>query len=456
MEANDLKDLVLDAQANDQTQCSRPLPVKFEGGQPTMVVRCGSHFDSQCPSCARLYRNDVKRVVGSGCALSERDSVDESILAQYEFYFLTLTAPSFGTVHREGPSCPCGVSHPRGSGFQGVAVDPDQYDYEGTVRWNALSSALWAQTSKYLRAALGPDFAFSMSNEWQQRGAIHKHVLIRVPAYLDQDKVLEVLERARTYEAQGIGWGQKGFDVQRIGSKPDQVKHRVRYIAKALSYSVKDLSHARPSKGSSRARHEHFERLDRAARVVPCVRSSGHSEHHCSGRGHGRWGFGGYMATRSKNWSLVGLSLTKVRQDRQQWANDQRIEHERKLTLLRRARQRQIQEEEMRYREGRRTTSRRWVQRCWRPTETKERPAGGRNGSEVEVQAPAPANPSKARPRSGYLSCIETLTTDHSNAPENGVEVQQPNPEPILVDGWMVDPETGEILNAKGGTVRQT
>lgn len=102
------------------------------------TVRCGNRRPAVCPSCAKLARKDYQKLIASGF-----DDVDQQ---RYRFYFLTLTAPSFGAVHRVPKSdrtgeirkCRCGKLHDplKDAGLRGVPIDLDEYDYAGCVRFN--------------------------------------------------------------------------------------------------------------------------------------------------------------------------------------------------------------------------------------------------------------------------------------------------------------------------------
>ncbi len=105
----------------------------------------------------------------------------------YRFYLLTLTAPSFGPVHRVPPSesavvsrCACGVVHALAdAGLRGVPLDPARYDYDGQVAWNRDSGVLWHRTQRRLRDRWD-SLEYFIVREWQERGVLHVHVLIRV------------------------------------------------------------------------------------------------------------------------------------------------------------------------------------------------------------------------------------------------------------------------------------
>jgi hypothetical protein len=128
--------------------------------------------------------------------------------------FATFTAPSFGAVHRrlvdaggvrrcrvsgQADSCEHGVSmrcperHAADDPRIGGALCPDCYDYEAAARWNANLGALWRRTITYLPrelAALGgvsvaalrsqTRVAYAKVAEFQARGAVHVHAVIRL------------------------------------------------------------------------------------------------------------------------------------------------------------------------------------------------------------------------------------------------------------------------------------
>ena len=75
----------------------------------------------------------------------------------------------------------------------GTALDPDTYDYEGAVLWQAHAGALWARFTIALRRALAAalgvkgiefrDYArlsYAKVAEFQRRGLVHFHAVIRL------------------------------------------------------------------------------------------------------------------------------------------------------------------------------------------------------------------------------------------------------------------------------------
>ncbi len=130
---------------------------------------------------------------------------------------LTLTAPSFGLVHglrtragkpmscrarRDKPLCPhgrpawCGQRHRSGDPVLGRPLCLDCYDHDAHVIWNHHASELWRRTSIGLRRAvtrLGNAHgvklrvAFGKVAEYQARGVVHFHALIRLDAVVETD-----------------------------------------------------------------------------------------------------------------------------------------------------------------------------------------------------------------------------------------------------------------------------
>jgi len=181
-------------------------------GEPdgSLIKACGTRRESRCPSCAAIYRSDAWQLIAAG--LRGGKGVPED-LATHPIVFATLTAPSFGAVHsrdRGGKGAPChphssptACPHGRSDACSVVHDQDDQqlgtplcwecFDYEGLIIWNALASSLWSRTTTYLRRAVArstvldelelnrrPSIAYARIIEYQRRGAIHVHAVIRL------------------------------------------------------------------------------------------------------------------------------------------------------------------------------------------------------------------------------------------------------------------------------------
>ncbi|WP_432198620.1 replication initiator [Streptomyces sp. bgisy027] len=160
-----------------------------------LLTSCGNRRASRCPACSRVYAADTYHLIKAG--LSGGKNVDEAV-REHPRAFVTLTAPSFGPVHRSTDSagkphrCRCGAQHADDAPALSTPLDPATYDYAGAVLWNAHAGQLWARFTTYLRRALAQHFgmtqnalnsalrvSFAKVAEYQKRGLVHFHAVIR-------------------------------------------------------------------------------------------------------------------------------------------------------------------------------------------------------------------------------------------------------------------------------------
>jgi hypothetical protein len=165
-----------------------------------LMVRCGNRREACCPSCAREYGGDMWQLVYAGMA-GGRKGVPEQV-AEHPQVFATLTAPSFGAVHTrrdDGRACPCGKHHQVDAVELGEAINPGTYDYEGAVLWNWHAPGLWNRFTVELvrvlarRAGLSERtwrtlarVAYAKVAEFQARGLVHFHVIVRLDGAQDR------------------------------------------------------------------------------------------------------------------------------------------------------------------------------------------------------------------------------------------------------------------------------
>jgi hypothetical protein len=181
-----------------------------------LLKACGTRRESRCPSCAATYRADAYQLLAAG--LKGGKGVPESV-AEHPRLFVTFTAPSFGRVHtreakgrlvlpchpyRQGARCPhgrragCWHRHDADDPRLGEPLCPSCYDAEAQVLWNALAPELWRRTAIALQRALGRliglqegelrrlvRISYAKVAEFQRRGAIHFHAVIRLDAATD-------------------------------------------------------------------------------------------------------------------------------------------------------------------------------------------------------------------------------------------------------------------------------
>ncbi|MHC5703954.1 replication initiator [Streptomyces tirandamycinicus] len=157
-----------------------------------LLVRCNNRRATRCPACAETYRRDTYQLITAG--LRGGKGTPERV-ATHPRVFATFTAPSFGPVHNRPTRgrCRCGTQHPEDAPELGTPLDPDTYDYQAAVLWNAHASKIWARFSIYLRREVAKragltqrDFkeharvSFAKVAEYQRRGAIHFHAVVRL------------------------------------------------------------------------------------------------------------------------------------------------------------------------------------------------------------------------------------------------------------------------------------
>jgi hypothetical protein len=178
-----------------------------------LLKACGTRRESRCPSCAATYRADAYQLLAAG--LKGGKGIPETV-SGHPRLFVTFTAPSFGQVHtrkaqgrlvlpchphRQGARCPHGLRdgcwhrHDEDDPRLGEPLCPRCYDAEAQVLWNALAPELWRRTRIYLERALARQLGLSLEElgrlvrlsyakvaEFQRRGAIHYHAVLRLDA----------------------------------------------------------------------------------------------------------------------------------------------------------------------------------------------------------------------------------------------------------------------------------
>ncbi|WP_250563570.1 replication initiator [Sphaerisporangium fuscum] len=183
-------------------------------------VQCKTRRASRCPACAEIYRADTYQLIRAGLAGGK--GVPASVTA-HPALFVTLTAPSFGAVHtrreqggkvlpchprRDAETCPhgrvisCTARHGDEERRLGEPLCPDCYDYASSVLFNALAPELWRRFTMALRRHLAKlhgltqkelgerlVISFAKVAEYQRRGVVHFHAVIRLdgPAGPDTD-----------------------------------------------------------------------------------------------------------------------------------------------------------------------------------------------------------------------------------------------------------------------------
>jgi len=321
MEA-DQERLDREAESVVSRRCSRPIETSTG-----IWVRCGSRIASKCPSCAELYRGDWAAIARSG--------VFDGPVEHFRFYLLTLTAPSFGQVHRVPRSvdssrrrCGCGLEHSASdSGLRGVPLDPGNYDYAGQVAWNRDAGVLWDRTRRRLRDRWN-SVEYFIVREWQDRGVLHVHALVRIAREEAPDSSVlgDAAKSAAAFskiDGGMVSWGEQS-QCDAFRADGDAAK-TIWYLSKALNYVMKDT--ARGGLGGRNHAWLHLAALDLAAHAMRCSIDCIPSD--CGKRVHQQYGSRSHVVSASRRtlnrtgWSFTGLTRTVQRRLRKEWFDSQ-------------------------------------------------------------------------------------------------------------------------------------
>ena len=312
--------------------CSRPY--KLPTGD---YVRCGSRFKTRCAPCAELYRSDWAAIARSG--------IFDGDVADFKFYLLTLTAPSFGRVHRVPRSsekvqkCGCGALHTvADAALRGVPLDSSSYDYAGQAAWNRDSGVLWDRTRKRLRDRWD-SLEYFLVREWQDRGVLHLHLLVRI-ARFEAPSAEQLRDDARSavafskIDGSQIVWGaQARCDALRADGAGART---VWYLSKALGYMLKHTAlHGMGGRNHAWEHQLQLElelELEHGATEMRC--STECVPWLCKSRVHERYGSRAQVVSASRRtkhrtgWSFTGLTRTVQRQLRKAWFDAQVVAEE--------------------------------------------------------------------------------------------------------------------------------
>lgn len=356
-----------------------------------LYTACGNRRATVCPSCAETYRADTFQLVTAG--LVGGKGVPLSV-ATHPCVFLTVTAPSFGPVHAhrtdsKGRGLPCRprrdttpcehdrplacfAHHDEDDSNVGRPLCLDCYDHPAQAVWNLHAGELWRRTvehankaRRHLEHAHGATLRISYTKvaEFQARGAIHLHALVRVDgrdrgdpdallappesliaehlAPLLADAVASTSFTTEPHPARPQGWRIAwGEQVD-----PRPVRLRVRdvdddgeitttavaaYLAKYATKATEQAGHV-----SQRLRPEtvrlHASLTTHVGRQIDACWHLGTRPADAArvewAKGWGRlqrWahmlGFGGHFSTRSRRYSTT---LTALREARRDWQREQ-------------------------------------------------------------------------------------------------------------------------------------
>ncbi len=327
-----------------------------------VLVPCNDRRASCCPACARRYERDAYHLIAAG--LRGGKSVPTTI-GTHPAVMLTLTAPSFGAVHRisdRGQPCRCGQQHHADDPQIGAAVDPASYRYAEQVIWNHYAPKLWKRTvqaiTRGVAQTLGtprsklPQVArvrFAKVAEFQRRGVVHYHAIVRIdgPGGVDSPAPAQctgtLLETIATAAADAAAFALpdalpsefgRGTNRRiRWGTQREAVTLDQLTCTKAAGYIAKYATKATETATGgtvikpirSRRQLDALELTEHARALIVASRTLGE----CAGaEGFKRWahqfGYGGHTLTKSRQYSTTFAALRSARTEWQRTANGER------------------------------------------------------------------------------------------------------------------------------------
>ncbi|WDM17269.1 plasmid replication initiator protein [Streptomyces lavenduligriseus] len=335
-----------------------------------MPVRCRNRRETRCEPCSYLHAGDTFHLVRAG--LLGGKGVSDNV-RHHPRLFVTLTAPSFGSVHRaDGRVCRprrdggvCEHGRPVGCNQRHGETDPlvgqplcrDCYDYPGHVLWHALAGKLWNRYCHMLRRHLATaagitqttlrehlTVSFAKVAEYQKRGAVHFHAVIRLdgskgpssppPFWATTDlltaAVQSAAERVEVHAPYSLAtgervikWGEQ-LDVHPIRS--DAFTESAVTDSAVAAYVAKYVSKSVGDSGGIDYRIENFDSIRLApvsshlrALMAACWRLGGLpelDELHLRAWAH-TLGYRGHVLTKSRRYSTTYGKLRAVRADYQ-------------------------------------------------------------------------------------------------------------------------------------------
>jgi len=335
-------------------------------GEPDglLLKACGTRRAARCPPCAEVYRADAYQLVKAGVVGGKGVPVT---IAGHPRLFVTFTAPSFGPVHssrvrrgrvqvcrpaRPEARCPhgrprrCPDRHIGGDPALGTPLCPDCYDYPRAVLWNALAPQLWRRTTIYLRRTLARQaglfaaeagrqvrIAYVKVAEYQKRGTIHLHVIIRLdgpdphtppPAWASVELLAAALRQTAAQVTlpsplggPPIRWGQQ-LDLRPIHPCTGEWSERqvAGYLAKYATKATEGLGAALDQPITGPAQLERLALPEHVARLVRACWTLG-GQAATAALGLRRWahmlGYGGHCLTKSRHYSTTMRTLRAAR-----------------------------------------------------------------------------------------------------------------------------------------------
>ncbi|MYT60595.1 replication initiation protein [Streptomyces sp. SID7834] len=318
-------------------------------------LACGNRRASRCPSCAWTYAGDTYHLIRAGLAGDDRRNVPATV-RDHPRVFATLTAPSFGPVHNrpERGTCRCGSRHSADAPELGTALDPETYDYAGSVLFNNHAGDLWMRFTTRLRREIAARagltqvelkesvrLSYGKVAEFQKRGAIHFHAVMRIdgpdgpgtppPSWATVDLLTDAIRAAARHNytsvsasaagdqpARTFRWGTQ-LDVRPVvafGDGSDVTEQAVAsYVAKYATKAAENTGTLDRRIGELSELHhhgvpDHARRLIAACHLLDAL----YPERRLRAWAH-MLGFRGHFSSKSRRYSTTLGELRQARAD---------------------------------------------------------------------------------------------------------------------------------------------
>ncbi|MFF4649361.1 replication initiator protein RepSA [Streptomyces sp. NPDC001380] len=317
-----------------------------------LKLACGNRRASRCPSCARTYAADTFHLVRAGLIGDESKGVPATV-REHPRVFATLTAPSFGPVHNrpDTGTCRCGATHGEHDARLGTPLNVDRYDYAHAALWNNHAPDLWRRFTIYLRREVAARagvprsrlgevarVSFGKVAEYQRRGAVHFHAVIRLDGPAGADTAppawatVQLLDDAIRAAARSAGipvaaagnqparvlrWGTQ-VDVRPIGALASGELTEEAVAAYVAKYATKSTEATGALDRRIVERHE-LERMEVPEHTRRLIAACWDLDALYPDRRLAQWshmlGFRGHFSSKSPRYSVTLGALRQVRAD---------------------------------------------------------------------------------------------------------------------------------------------
>ncbi|MER6074609.1 replication initiator protein RepSA [Streptomyces sp. NPDC001817] len=321
-------------------------------------VACGNRRASRCPACAWTYAGDTYHLIRAGLAGNPDKDIPATV-RDHPRVFATFTAPSFGPVHNRPDHgvCRCGTRHAPDDSTLGTPLDPASYDYAAAVLFNNHAGELWVRFVNRLRREIAKRAGLTQRElaevcrvsygkvaEFQKRGAVHFHAVIRLdgpdgsdsppPSWASTDLLTDAIRAAAVHpyttitvppneeagyiNAWRLRWGRQ-LDVRPVKAFGDGSDITEQAVA---SYVAKYATKAAENTGTLDRRIGELSELDRhgvpdhARRLITACRDL---DEWYPDRRLWAWahmlGFRGHFSSKSRRYSTTLGALRQARAD---------------------------------------------------------------------------------------------------------------------------------------------